>query len=133
MLEYDKKEVSGSMLNQAEKEIINSALYISLNFSKFKNFVKVNKQSLYAKIYEPYEEEILSKEIIHDILNKYGYEIIKDIRNAEKDLSKTEKQGNIGTIDDHIRWMIMHYNAKHTKDPEVQEIELWRPPQKKIV
>ena len=95
------------MLNQAEKEIIYSALYISINFYKFKNFVKINKPSL--------------------------YEIIKDIRNAEIELSKTEQQGNIGTIDDHIRWMIIHYNAKHTKEPEVQGIELWRPPQKKIV
>ncbi len=120
------------MLNQAEKEILYSALYISINFYKFKNFVKINKPSLYAKIYEPYEEEILSKEIIDDILNKYGYEIIKDIRNAEIELSKTEQQGNIGTIDDHIRWMTIHYNAKHTEEPEVQGIELWRPPQKKI-
>ena len=133
MLEYDKKKVSGSMLNRAEKEIIYGALYISLNFYKFKNYVKLNKPSLYKKIYEPYRNQsLLTTEQINEIINKNGFELIKEIKEVELQLSKTEQQGNIGTIDDYIKWMIIHYNAVHTEEPEIQDIDLWRPPQKKI-
>ena len=115
------------MLKKAEKEIIYGALYISLNFYKFKNFVKINKPYLYKRIYEPYDEQsLLTQEQIDKIIKNNGFEIIKEIKKAELELSKLEAKGNIKTIEDHIKWMIIHYNAVHTEEPEVQEV-LWRP------
>ena len=128
MLEYDKKEVSGSMLNKAETEIIYNALYITINFKEFKQFTKLKKQSLYKKIYEPYEnQELLTQEQIKEIINKNGYRILKEIKKTQEELSETRNPGDIGTLDAYIKWMIIHYNAIHTQEPEVQEVELWRP------
>ena len=121
------------MLKDAEKEIIYGALYISLNFYKFKNYVRIKNPWLYEVIYAQQDEnKLISKEKIQNIIQENGIEIIKEIEIAQCELSTTEKKGNIGTLKDYVRMMIIHHNAKHTEEPEVQEIELWRPPQKKI-
>jgi hypothetical protein len=120
MLEYDKKEVSGSMLNKAEMKILYDALYISLNYKEFKKFTQKKRPALYKKIYESYGEQLLTREQIKEIINNNGFKIIEEIKNAEEELNK-------GTLEDHIRWMIIHYNAIHTQEPDVQEVELWRP------
>ena len=116
------------MLKDAEKEILYNVLYITINFKEFKKYTKNKKPFLYKKIYEPYENQpLLTIEHIKEIINKNGLEIVKEIKNTQDELSKTKSKGNIGTIEDYIKWMIIHYNAIHTDESEVQEIELWRP------
>ena len=120
-----------SDFSDIEKQILCSALYISINFTKFRNFVKNNRPNLYKKIYSPYEDdEKISKEKLHEMMGEFDLELIDEIREAEIELSKTEKKGNIGTIETHIRWMIINYNAMNQNGPEIEEFDSWRPPKK---
>ena len=116
------------MLNEAEMQIICNTLYIIINFKKFRNYIKEKDNYLYSRIYKPYEKtEILSKEKIKEIIKKNNLEIIVEIKKYQDELSKTEQKGIIGTFDNYIKMMIIHYNEIHTETHEVQEVELWRP------
>ena len=120
------------MLEEPEKEILNNALYISINYKKFKEYVKTKIPDLYQKIYLPYEyQDTISKEQIEEILNKNGFKILYKIKQAEEQMVGLGHRGKIYTIEDHIEWMIKHYNATHTEEPEIQEVDSWRPNPKK--
>ena len=118
------------MLSKAEIEVIYNALYISLNSRKLKSYIKKHKPSLYKQIYKENEENtLLSIEQIKIIIPIENLSIIKKIRNAEKELSEAENDETLGNIDDFIRWMVIHYNAVHTGEPDIQttDVDLWRP------
>ena len=121
------------MLSKAEIEVIYNALYISLNSRKLKSYIKKHKPSLYKQIYEEQEENaLLSIEQIKEIIPIEKFSLIKKIRIAEKELSESENDETLGNIEDFIRWMVIHYNAIHTGEPDIQttDVDLWRPKKK---
>ncbi len=120
------------MLEEPEKEILNNALFIAINQKKFKDYVQKENPELYQKIYSPYEkQEIISKEQIEEILKKNGCTILYKIKMAEEKMVEPGHRGKIYTIENYIEWMIKHYNATHREEPEIQEVDLWRPNPKK--
>lgn len=123
------------MLEKAETEILYNALYIIINFKKFKEYTKKNKPSLYKKIYKLSNNEnvqLITKEEIQKIIDENGIKIIKEIEETQNKLAETEKTGIIGKFSDYIRLMIINYNAIHDNEPDVQEFDLWRPKIKNI-
>lgn len=118
------------MLKDAEKEVLLSSLYIIINAKRFKEYVKEKNINLYKTIYESFETTdtlSISKQQIEKILSKNGFEIVIIIKKLQDELSKTEKPGTIGTFNDFIRMMVIHYNAIHEEEPDIQEFDLWRP------
>ena len=112
-------------------EILYNTLYITINIIKFKEYVKKNNPYLYMKIYKE-EKKKLTIEDIKKIIDDYGYEIVKEIKETQDKFSKTDKPGIIGKFKDKVRIMVIHYNALHQEDLEVKATDLWRPKTKNI-